>query len=107
MFLTQFRRDVHQSCELAYGIDADLEGQGFMREALIRALAHVKETLGLSCVNARYDVANESSGRLLERLHFTRIGVAPAHAWLAGAWNGGDVSPITRRPWSAVKLSMR
>jgi ribosomal-protein-alanine N-acetyltransferase len=86
VFLTQFRTDGHRSCELSYGVDAALAGRGVMQEAAAAALAHARDTLGFSCVNARYDVENLGSARLLERLGFVRIGVAPQHAWLAGAW---------------------
>jgi len=57
-----------------------------MREAAGRILQHAHENLGFSRVDARYAVENANSGRLLERLGFTLIGIAPQHAWIGGAW---------------------
>ena len=57
-----------------------------MREAAARMMRHAREALGFTRIDARYSVENAPSARLLARLGFERIGVAPRHAWLNGAW---------------------
>jgi ribosomal-protein-alanine N-acetyltransferase len=94
VFLTRFRRDGHRSCELSYGIGAPQVGRGLMREAVEALLVHAGNTLGFSRIDARYSVDNEPSARLLERLGFEQIGVAPQHAWVNGDWR--DHALVTR-----------
>jgi ribosomal-protein-alanine N-acetyltransferase len=105
VFLTRFRYDGHRSCELSYGLGSTHEGQGLMREATLAMLQHARQTLGFTRVDARYDVDNDRSARLLERLGFERIGVARAHAWLDGAWR--DHVLVTRVERSGAPADSR
>lgn len=75
-----------QSCYLGYGIDADKQGQGLMREALIKPLEYILGDVGLNRVMANYEPSNVRSGRLLKSLGFEREGYARKYLKLNGRW---------------------
>jgi ribosomal-protein-alanine N-acetyltransferase len=83
---TQIARGPFQSCMLGYAIDAGLEGRGLMREALEAAIGHAFTALRLHRIQANYVPENMRSGRLLERLGFSREGLARNYLFIDGAW---------------------
>ncbi|WEN16609.1 GNAT family N-acetyltransferase [Rhodanobacter sp. AS-Z3] len=84
--LSHVMRGPFQACLLGYGVAADQQGQGLMREALEAGLAWAFGELGLHRVMANYLPRNERSARLLERLGFEREGWARAYLRIAGQW---------------------
>jgi [ribosomal protein S5]-alanine N-acetyltransferase len=84
--LSSIVRGPFQACFLGYGLDASLEGGGYMFEALARLLDFAFDELGLHRVMANYRPENERSGRLLERLGFEREGYARDYLHINGQW---------------------
>ena len=83
---TQIARGPFQSCMLGYAIDCAHEGRGLMHEALEATIEHVFTVLRLHRIQANYVPVNARSGRLLERLGFTREGLARNYLFVDGAW---------------------
>ncbi|MHC5011503.1 MAG: GNAT family N-acetyltransferase [Planctomycetota bacterium] len=83
---TGFERGAFLNCRLGYTIDAELEGGGFMAEALTAAIGHVFTELGFHRIEANYRPSNERSGRLLRRLGFEIVGFARDYLFIDGAW---------------------
>jgi ribosomal-protein-alanine N-acetyltransferase len=79
-------RSAFLRCQIAYGIDAALEGRGVMAEVLSTWIDHLFSREGLHRLEAAYVVGNERSARLLERLDFAIEGRARGFAFVAGAW---------------------
>lgn len=79
-------RGPFQACLLGYGLAADQQGSGLMREALAPALDWAFGPLGLHRVMANYLPRNERSGRLLAALGFKREGLARRYLQIAGVW---------------------
>lgn len=83
---TQFVRGPFQACYLGYGMDAEYQGRGLMREALQRASQHVFDELGLHRIQANHRPENQRSARLLRRLGFEVEGYARDYLFIGGAW---------------------
>ena len=64
------RRGRHQDCTLGYGVDGDHEGRGYMFESVAAAIAWAFNERSLHRIEATYDLDNERSARLLQRLGF-------------------------------------
>lgn len=72
-----FRHDAGSArAELGYVLGRAHWGQGLMHEALQGLIGHAFETLGLRRLEADVNPLNGASVRLLERLGFTREGLA-------------------------------
>lgn len=83
---TQIARGPFQSCMLGYAIDAQHQGRGLMREALVAAIAHAFDVLRLHRIQANYVPDNVRSGHLLQRLGFRKEGLAVDYLFINGAW---------------------
>ena len=64
------------SCEIGYWLRSDRTGQGLAQEFVAAAIEIAQAVLAVERIEARCDVRNERSWRLLERLGFTFEGVA-------------------------------
>lgn len=96
--LSEVVRGAFQACYLGYSIDLELEGGGFMYEALDRLLQLAFEDMGLHRVMANYRPENERSGSLLARLGFEREGYARGYLQIDGAWRDHILTALTREP---------
>jgi [ribosomal protein S5]-alanine N-acetyltransferase len=84
------------SCQLGYHLGKEYQGRGLMEEALRPAVAHVL-SMGLTRIEATYDVENARSGRLLDRLGFTVEGRANGYLLTAGRFHDHVLTALTRR----------
>lgn len=84
-----------QACILGYHVDASHEGQGYMREALERAIDYVFDTLHIHRISANYLPTNERSGGLLRRLGFAVEGYARDYLFINGAWRDHILTALT------------
>ena len=75
-----------QSCDLGYMLDKNSQGQGYMQEALKAAIQFMFNERGLHRIAAAHLLGNRRSEKLLTRLGFTRIGIAPKYLYIAGSW---------------------
>ena len=62
----------NKQCEIGYELRTDYQGQGIMKEAAIRVVDYVFDTLGLQKMEACTHKDNLSSTKLLEVLHFRK-----------------------------------
>jgi ribosomal-protein-alanine N-acetyltransferase len=83
---TNIVRSAFQACHLGFSIDKQFEGQGLMKEALIRALDFVFGSLMLHRVMANYRPENQRSGNLLKTLGFIQEGHARHYLKINGQW---------------------
>lgn len=86
MSLSAVERGPFHSARLGYQIDGTGEGRGLMHEALQAVIAHAFDELRLHRLEANHLPENERSARLLARLGFARIGLAPNYLFIDGAW---------------------
>ena len=64
------------SCEIGYWLRSDRTGRGLAQEFVTAAIEIAQKTLKVERIEARCDVRNEPSWRLVERLGFSFEGIA-------------------------------
>lgn len=84
--LTNIRRGVAQTGSLGYWMGEAHAGQGYMTEAVRALLPFVFGPLGLRRIEAACLPGNPASIRLLEKVGFTREGLAREYLCIAGRW---------------------
>lgn len=84
--LTNVRRGVSQSVSLGYWMGEAHAGRGYMSAAVRTLLPHAFGTLGFRRVEAACVPTNTASTRLLERVGFTREGLARQYLCINGVW---------------------
>lgn len=84
--LSNIRRGVTQSCSLGYWMGAPYAGHGYMSDAVRAVAGHVFGPLDLHRLEAACLPENEASIRLLERVGFSREGLARRYLCINGAW---------------------
>lgn len=97
--LSDFVRGAMHGCNLGYEVAKSHEGRGFMTEALAPAIAYAFGPLNLHRVQAAYRPENVRSGRVLERLGFTREGLAPAYLRVDGKWEDHVITSLVNPAW--------
>lgn len=75
-----------QSCHLSYHLAESFTGGGLMTEALTAGIFFAFQTLRLHRIEANIMPRNQPSIALIERLGFTRTGLAPKYLRIAGEW---------------------
>lgn len=99
--LNNIRRGVAQAVSLGYWVGSPHAEQGYMSAALAALLPFVHGTLRLKRIEAACLPHNAASIRLLEKLGFSREGLARQYLCIAGEWQdhllyarlGSDSSP--------------
>jgi [ribosomal protein S5]-alanine N-acetyltransferase len=89
-------RGAFQACHLGYGVAAQMQGQGLMREVLPAGIAWAFGELGLHRVMANYLPRNERSATLLAQLGFEREGYAKRYLQIAGVWEDHILTALVR-----------
>ncbi|MFM2485913.1 GNAT family N-acetyltransferase [Celerinatantimonas yamalensis] len=79
-------RGIFQAAHLGYGLDATLQGQGYMREILSAAIPMIFKQLKLHRLMANYIPTNHRSGAVLKHLGFTEEGLAKDYLFINGQW---------------------
>jgi ribosomal-protein-alanine N-acetyltransferase len=95
----QFQRGAAHFCTLGYGIAAEREGRGMMREALEAGISYVFRELNMHRIQANYVPWNRRSGGLLRRLGFTVEGYARDYLYLDGQWQDHVLTSLTNPHW--------
>ncbi|MCA9622079.1 MAG: GNAT family N-acetyltransferase [Myxococcales bacterium] len=93
---TQIVRGAFLCCTLGYSLDEDMQGNGYMQEALVTAIRHCFDELGLHRVQANYLPINERSGSLLRRLGFVVEGYARDYLYINGRWRDHILTAKTK-----------
>ncbi len=94
--LTEIMRGAFQACYLGFSIDADRQGQGFVREAAQSIVAHAFDDLGLHRIMANYMPENARSAATLAALGFQKEGLARGYLHIAGAWRDHVLTALTK-----------
>lgn len=84
--LSNVRRGVTHACTLGYWVGAVHAGQGKMTAGVKAAIPFVFDTLRLHRLEAACLPRNEASIKLLERMGFTREGLARRYLKINGIW---------------------
>lgn len=105
--LSNFVRGSFQACQLGYSLDAELQGQGLMNEALREVIRFAFEELELHRIMANYQPHNEQSARVLERLGFVREGQAKDYLYIDGAWRDHVLTAMVRPNQDTSPLGTR
>jgi ribosomal-protein-alanine N-acetyltransferase len=79
-------RGAFQSCHLGYQLDEREINQGFITEALQRAIAYAFEDLRLHRIEANVMPRNQRSRRVVEKLGFGEEGLARQYLKINGVW---------------------
>lgn len=84
--LSGITRGVFESASLGYWVDAAYTGRGVMTAALGSVLRFSRDDLGLHRLEAQTLLHNLASQRVLTKLGFEEIGLAPRYLRIAGTW---------------------
>ncbi|HEU5102160.1 MAG TPA: GNAT family N-acetyltransferase [Roseiflexaceae bacterium] len=79
-------RGAFQSCHLGYQLDEREINQGFITEALRRAIDYAFEDLQLHRIEANIMPRNQRSRRVVEKLGFVEEGLARQYLKINGVW---------------------
>ncbi len=79
-------RNVYRSCQLGYKIHKDYQRRGYATEAVTFACRKVFKELDIHRIEAYTMPENQPSVRLLEKVGFTREGIARDKAQVMGVW---------------------
>lgn len=89
----------HGLAEIGYSLTADAQGHGIMRQALPQVLEILFSRTSLYRIEARCDLRNEASIRLLEAVGFRREGVLRDYFVLDGERRDNVLYAVLRREW--------
>jgi ribosomal-protein-alanine N-acetyltransferase len=84
--INNVRRGVAQAASLGYWMGAPFARRGYMTEALTALIPFAHGALQLKRIEAACLPHNAASVRLLEKLKFTREGLARQYLCIAGEW---------------------
>ncbi|MEZ4818537.1 MAG: GNAT family N-acetyltransferase [Bdellovibrionota bacterium] len=101
--VTQIERGPFQNCRVGYKLAQTHQGSGYMFEALQSVIRYVFQTLHLHRIEANYIPSNARSGKLLERLGFTKHGIAPQYLHIAGKWQDHMLTSLLNPGLDAIQ----
>ena len=96
---TSILRRVAQFCYLGYSIDQFFQGQGYMTEAVGRAIEFAFSEMNMHRIMANYVPHNLKSDRVLSRLGFVVEGYARDYLFLNGRWQDHVMTSLTNKNW--------
>jgi ribosomal-protein-alanine N-acetyltransferase len=98
--LTQVFRGPAHHCVMGYSLTRDLQGHGYMLEAVRAAVTYAFEELRLHRVSASYMPHNRRSAAVLRRAGFTIEGYACDYIRIDGRWEDHIMTAIVNPAWS-------
>lgn len=93
-------RGAFHSCHLGFSIDGALEGGGWMREALERAIQWAFSDLHLHRIEANHRPENVRSAGILKRLGFVPVGYARDYLLIDGEWRDHVLTARINDRWT-------
>jgi ribosomal-protein-alanine N-acetyltransferase len=99
--LSRIERGGFHACNLGYALRKNEQGKGLMHEALSAVLGHAFGEMALHRIEANYMPHNERSGRVLEKLGFTKEGLAREYLHIDGKWQDHVLTALTNKNWNA------
>lgn len=97
--LNNITRGAAQYADLGYALDAEMQGQGLMQEAVRAAIAFAFGPLNLHRIRACYLPTNERSGAVLRRLGFVVEGYARDYLFIDGRWQDQILTSLINPDW--------
>jgi len=101
--LTNIVRGAFHAANVGYSFDGELQGRGYMTEALKEVVRFGFMRLGLHRLMAAYIPHNEGSGRVLQKVGFEREGYAKEYLYIAGAWQDHILTAMTNTDFAFPK----
>ena len=92
-------KNAAQYADLGYALDADMQGQGLMPEAVQAVIAFAFGPLNLHRIRACYLPTNERSGAALRRLGFVVEGYARDYLLIDGRWQDQILTGLINPDW--------
>lgn len=92
--LTNIVRGYFQACNMGFNVDVSFQGQGFMSRLCLHAIDYAFSSLGLHRIMANYMPDNERCARLLDRLGFSKEGLAKQYLEINGKWQDHVLSAL-------------
>jgi [ribosomal protein S5]-alanine N-acetyltransferase len=89
----------HGRAEIAYALSPAYWGRGLMPEALRAVLAFGFETLQLNRIEARCEVENHASERVMQKVGMQFEGVLRQHAQVMGQYRDLKLYSMLRQEW--------
>jgi ribosomal-protein-alanine N-acetyltransferase len=77
---------IFRNAVVGYSVDKDLQGKGYMKEALSLALEYAFEEMELHRIEASTLVDNIKSQRVLSACGFKEVGINKEYLFINGAW---------------------
>jgi [ribosomal protein S5]-alanine N-acetyltransferase len=99
---TNVVRGPFQACNVGYFLSNTFEGQGYMTEALRRAIAFMFEEKNFHRLEAAYMLDNDRSARVLERLDFQKEGIAKDYLLINGQWEDMVLTSLVNASWKSL-----
>jgi ribosomal-protein-alanine N-acetyltransferase len=96
-------RGPFQACYLGYRLDQAQIGQGYMSEALQKAIEYLFTEWKLHRIMANYMPTNERSGKLLGKLGFSIEGYAKNYLFLNGTWKDHILTALTNHNIATIE----
>ncbi len=84
--LTNLRRGAAQAASLGYWMGQHYAGKGYMSAAIAALVPFAHSTLRVRRIEAACLLSNGASIRLLEKMNFSREGIARQYLSIAGSW---------------------
>jgi ribosomal-protein-alanine N-acetyltransferase len=97
--LNNITRGAAQYADLGYALDAEMQGQGLMLEAVSAVIAFAFGPLNLHRIRACYLPTNERSGAVLRRLGFVVEGYARDYLLIDGRWQDQILTSLINPDW--------
>jgi RimJ/RimL family protein N-acetyltransferase len=94
----------HARAEIGYAMGRKYWRQGLMTEAVGAMLDYGFKTLGLNRIEARCDVANTGSWRVMEKAGMKFEGVLRQNIFLHGRPSDAKIHAILREDWAARQV---
>jgi ribosomal-protein-alanine N-acetyltransferase len=96
-------RGAFQSAYLGYWLAAAHTGKGYMSEAVLLALRHGFETLGLHRLEANIIPTNKASIAVVKRIGFRFEGLAKRYLCINGRWRDHEHWALTLEEWASIR----
>lgn len=90
----------HKKAELGYILNKQFWGNGYVTEAANLLIELGFQTLGLERIYAMYDIKNQASGRVMERLGMTSEGILRKNRLVKGQFSDDECYAILREEYA-------
>ncbi len=95
-----------QACYLGYAMDENERGQGYMTEALRRAIDYMFVVENFHRIMANYMPANKASEAVLQKLGFEKEGYARDYLMIAGTWQDHVLTSLINSDWRETERKL-